>query len=109
VLDYFTEVAEQLLPAHEPNEKFFRLLVAMLAYLREGGGTQRTAEGVVRDHTWTAVTYFTVWTVRLLGLWPEARVSDENRRNRSRNVRTADHCAGPRECRRALPPICAAS
>jgi len=31
VLDYFTEVAEQLLPAHEPNEKFFRLLVAMLA------------------------------------------------------------------------------
>ena len=36
-LDYFTEVAEQLLPAHEPNEKFFRLLVAVLAYLREGG------------------------------------------------------------------------
>src|ERR1700741_309699 len=23
-LDYFTEVAEQLLPSHEPNEKFFR-------------------------------------------------------------------------------------
>ena len=65
VLDYFTEVAEQLLPAHEPNEKFFRLMVAMLAHLRSGGDT------------WAAVTYFTVWTVRLLGLWPEARVSDE--------------------------------
>jgi len=65
VLDYFTEVAEQLLPAHEPNEKFFRLMVAMLAHLRAGGDT------------WMAVTYFTVWTVRLLGLWPEARVSDE--------------------------------
>jgi len=77
VLDYFTEVAEQLLPAHEPNEKFFRLMVAMLAYLRSSGGTQRTAEGVVRDQAWIAVTYFTVWTVRLLGLWPEARVSDE--------------------------------
>src|ERR1700688_4353690 len=76
VLDYFTEVAEQLLPAHEPNEKFFRLMVAMLAYLRAG---QRTAEGVVRDQSdpWAAVTYFTVWTVRLLGLWPEAHVSDE--------------------------------
>src|ERR1700688_3939492 len=76
VLDYFTEVAEQLLPAHEPNEKFFRLMVAMLAYLREG---QRTAEGVVRDQRdrWMAVTDFTVWTVRLLGIWPEARVSDE--------------------------------
>ena len=33
-LDYFTEVAEQLLPPHEPNEKFFRLLIAVLAYLR---------------------------------------------------------------------------
>ena len=76
VLDYFTEVAEQLLPAHEPNEKFFRLMAAMLAYLRDG---QRAAEGVVRDQsdTWAAVTYFTVWTVRLLGLWPEAHVSDE--------------------------------
>ena len=39
VLDYFTEVAEQLLPAHEPNEKFFRLMVAMLAHLRSGGDT----------------------------------------------------------------------
>jgi len=65
VLDYFTEVAEQLLPAHEPNEKFFRLMVAMLAHLRSGGDT------------WMAVTYFTVWTVRLLGLWPEAQVSGE--------------------------------
>src|SRR5260370_3520908 len=29
-LDYFTEVAEQLLPAHEVNEKFFRLMKAVL-------------------------------------------------------------------------------
>jgi DNA repair protein RecO (recombination protein O) len=65
VLDYFTEVAEQLLPAHEPNEKFFRLMVAMLAYLRGSG------------NPWTATTYFTVWTVRLLGIWPEAHISDE--------------------------------
>jgi len=77
VLDYFTEVTEQVLPAHEPNEKFFRLLASVLAYLRAGG--ERTAEGVVRDQSkaWTAVTYFSVWTVRLLGLWPEARVSEE--------------------------------
>ncbi len=36
-LDYFTEVAEQLLPPHEPNEKFFRLLMSVLADLREEG------------------------------------------------------------------------
>ena len=65
VLDYFTEVTEQLLPSHEPNEKFFRLLMSMLAYLRAGGDM------------WTAVAYFSVWTVRLLGLWPEAHVSEE--------------------------------
>ncbi|MSV35239.1 MAG: DNA repair protein RecO [Bryobacterales bacterium] len=65
VLDYFTEVTEQVLPANEPNEKFFRLLVAVLAYLRESG------------NPWVAVTYFSVWTVRLIGIWPEARVSEE--------------------------------
>lgn len=65
VLDYFTEVAEQLLPANEPNEKFFRLLASMLAFLREGG------------NAWIAVTYFSVWTVRLIGIWPEAHVSEE--------------------------------
>jgi DNA repair protein RecO (recombination protein O) len=65
-LDYFTEVAEQLLPTHEPNEKFFRLLAAVLAYLRAGG------------NVWTAVSYFTIWAVRLSGIWPEARVSDES-------------------------------
>src|ERR1700734_2908903 len=36
-LDFFTEVTEQLLPSHEPNEKFYRLLVAVLEYLRKGG------------------------------------------------------------------------
>ena len=50
-LDYFTEVAEQLLPPHEPNEKFFRLLMAVLADLRNEG------------NVWRAVAYFTLWSV----------------------------------------------
>src|SRR5215468_8369642 len=36
-LDFMTEAAEHLLPPHEPNEKFFRLMIAVLAYLRNGG------------------------------------------------------------------------
>jgi DNA repair protein RecO (recombination protein O) len=64
-LDYFTEVAEQLLPPHEPNEKFFRLLMAVLADLR--------AEGNI----WQAIAYFTLWSVRLTGVLPELRVSNE--------------------------------
>jgi DNA repair protein RecO (recombination protein O) len=67
VLDFLTEVAEQLLPPHEPNEKFFRLLTAVLAFLR--------AEGDV----WTAVVYFSLWAVRLTGILPELRVSHESR------------------------------
>ena len=64
-LDYFTEVAEQLLPPHEPNEKFFRLLMAVLADLRGGGDV------------WRAISYFTLWSVRLTGVLPELRVNDE--------------------------------
>ncbi len=64
-LDYFTEVSDHLLPAHEPNEKFFRLLTAMIAHLRAGG------------ELWTAIDYFTLWAVRLTGVLPEIRVSEE--------------------------------
>jgi DNA repair protein RecO (recombination protein O) len=64
-LDYFTEVADHLLPPHEPNEKFFRLLNAMIEHLRSGG------------EMWSAVDYFTLWAVRLTGVLPEIRVSDE--------------------------------
>ena len=32
-LDYFAEVTDQLLPPAEPNERFFRLLIAVLEHL----------------------------------------------------------------------------
>jgi DNA repair protein RecO (recombination protein O) len=65
-LDYFTEASDLLLPAHEPSEKFFRLLAAILEYLRGGGDV------------WAAVLYFSLWTVRLTGIFPELRVSRES-------------------------------
>ena len=64
-LDFFTEVTDQLMPPHEPNEKYFRLLKATLEFLRSGGSV------------WSAVDYFTVWSVRLAGVLPELRVSPE--------------------------------
>ena len=33
-LDFVAEVSEQMLPPHEPNERFFRLLTATLDYMR---------------------------------------------------------------------------
>jgi DNA repair protein RecO (recombination protein O) len=63
-LDYFAEVTDQLLPAEEPSEKFFRLLLAVLEALRNN-----TAAG-----PWCAVTYFSLWAARLSGWLPELDV-----------------------------------
>jgi len=63
-LDYFAEVSEQLLPSAEPSEKFFRLLLAVLESLQapEAG------------KAWRAVTYFSLWALRLSGWLPELHV-----------------------------------
>jgi DNA repair protein RecO (recombination protein O) len=63
------EVAEQVLPPAEPNERFFRLLLTVLDHLRTGS----------QGSAWRAVTYFTLWTVRLGGFLPDLRVSRESR------------------------------
>jgi len=63
-LDYFAEVTEQMLPAAEPNERFFRLLLAVLDYLRTTAG----------KGAWRAIAYFSLWAVRLSGWLPELHV-----------------------------------
>jgi DNA repair protein RecO (recombination protein O) len=67
-LDYFAEVSEQMLPAAEPSEKFFRLLLAVLDYLPPAG------EAESASRAWCAVTYFSLWAVRLSGWLPELHV-----------------------------------
>lgn len=69
VLDYIAEVSEQLLPPAEPNERYFRLLGAVLADLRASG-----ASGI-----WRTATYFSYWAVRLSGFLPELRVSEQSK------------------------------
>ena len=63
-MDYMTEVSEQLLPPHEPNEKFFRLLLSMRESLTAGG------------EVWPVIDYFSLWAVRLTGVLPELRVNE---------------------------------
>ncbi len=67
-LDVMAEVSEQLLPPAEPSERFFRLVLAVLEFLRG-----RESEGV-----WQATNYFLLWAVRLSGFLPELRVSTES-------------------------------
>ncbi len=66
-LDYLAEISEQLLPPAEVNERHFRLLLAVLDYLRAGG------------NVWAAVTYFSLWSVRLAGFLADMRVGVESR------------------------------
>lgn len=73
-LDYIAEVSEQLLPPAEPNERFYRLLNAVLADLRA------CADDRLGAAVWRAVTYFTFWAVRLSGFLPELKVGETGRR-----------------------------
>lgn len=68
-LDYIAEVSDQLLPPAEPNERFYRLLAAVLAELRAAPDS-----GV-----WRVVLYFSLWSVRLSGFLPDLRVSPASR------------------------------
>jgi DNA repair protein RecO (recombination protein O) len=63
-LDFFAEVSEQLLPSAEPSEKFFRLLLAVLESLQPAEAGK----------AWRAVTYFSLWALRLSGWLPELHV-----------------------------------
>lgn len=60
-LDYLAEVSDHLLPANEPNERFFRLLTAVLSYMH-----LRTPGAM-----WQAITYFSLWATRLSGFLPD--------------------------------------
>jgi DNA repair protein RecO (recombination protein O) len=67
MLDYLAEVCEQLLPDAEADDRFFRLLLAIIEYLH------------ARGNIWTAVLYFTLWAVRLSGFLPDLPVNQESR------------------------------
>ena len=67
-LDFLAEVSEQLLAPGEQSERFFRLMLATLDYLHE-----EKAGGL-----WPAVTYFSLWAVRLSGFLPPLRAGSES-------------------------------
>jgi len=86
-LDYIAELTEQLLPPAEPNERFFRLLLAVLDHLSSMG-----ARGL-----WAAVTYFTLWAVRLSGILPALAVSEEDQAIADEMLATPIARLSPRE------------
>jgi DNA repair protein RecO (recombination protein O) len=83
-LDYLAEVTEQLLPPNETNERHFRLLMAVLDYLRSGG------------NAFAAATYFGLWSVRLAGFLPDLRLNPESRSIADEMLVTPIHELTPR-------------
>ncbi len=76
-LDYLAEVSDHLLPANEPNERFFRLLTAVLLHMHS------QAAGAI----WAAITYFSLWAVRLSGFLPDLQtVPDKHVSSPSREL-----------------------
>lgn len=57
-LGHVAELLDELLPDREANDAMFRLALAVLAHLQGGD-------------IWLPLTYFDLWTVRLVGFLPE--------------------------------------
>jgi len=65
-LDYMAEIADLLLPPNETNERFFRLLLAVLEDLQGGAPV------------WRPVLYFLLWATRLAGILGDPVVAEES-------------------------------
>jgi DNA repair protein RecO (recombination protein O) len=57
-LAFFAEVLDRTLPDHDPHDAVFRLLLSVLEQTRVG-------------RIWMPITYFALWTTRLMGWLPD--------------------------------------
>ena len=58
VLSFYSELLDQALPEHDPQDAVFRLLVSVL-------------EHTTVERPWMPLTYFQLWMTRLMGLLPD--------------------------------------
>lgn len=74
-LDYIAEVAEDMLPEHEPNDAYFRL-VNLAVETSFKGMRAHQANGFTGVPPWMqrVLTYFALWSVKLGGWLPPLNV-----------------------------------
>ncbi len=82
-LSFYAELLDEVLPEHDPQETVFRLLMSVLeqttAMPSEAGqaapaGLQSSvplSAGSPSSGPWMALTYFSLWMTRLMGLLPD--------------------------------------
>ncbi len=66
-LDSIAEIAEEILPDHEPQDPYFRLLTHVLDHV---AAAPRPAEAGLSPGVRRALTYFELWSLRLGGMLP---------------------------------------
>ena len=64
-LSFYAEVLDETLPEHDPQDAVFRLLVSVLEH------TRAVVSGPKPSGPWMALTYFSLWMTRLMGLLPD--------------------------------------
>jgi DNA repair protein RecO (recombination protein O) len=77
-LDFVAEVSDQILPPAQPDERFFRLILAVVSHLEPGSASRARR----------AATYFAYWAVRLGGFLPPISVKPDSARIAQDMVRT---------------------
>jgi DNA repair protein RecO (recombination protein O) len=79
-LSFFAEVLDEALPEHDPQDAVFRLLVSVLEQTSaspSGTGphaaitSENPTNGRQASGPWMALTYFSLWMTRLMGLLPD--------------------------------------
>ncbi len=68
VLSFFAEVLDEALPEHDPQETVFRLLLAVLEQTTAVQSDPARSDII---QPWMALTYFSLWMTRLMGLLPD--------------------------------------
>jgi DNA repair protein RecO (recombination protein O) len=79
VLSFYAEVLDECLPEHDPQETVFRLLLSVLEQTRALEPDPRSqnrdrghpADQAETSQPWMALTYFSLWMTRLMGLLPD--------------------------------------
>jgi DNA repair protein RecO (recombination protein O) len=74
VLSFYAEVLDEALPEHDPQDAVFRLLQSVLEHTAASESSPRSQNrdsGHPERGPWMALTYFSLWMTRLMGLLPD--------------------------------------
>ena len=76
VLSFFAELIDEALPEHDPQETVFRLIVSVLeqtnpAQTSAAQSIANTEVSAEIGKPWMALSYFSLWMTRLMGLLPD--------------------------------------